>query len=518
MESGRSGFKKRVTEIGAVTSDGSTFYRRGPVGVKAFLDWLVKRPEKRVFSNNVQYDLGNLFRDRLDCLDLFLVGGRLIFARWKDKLFLDCFNLWHLSVAALGNIFDLPKLKMNVHDKEYVLRDCQIVLLAVQYCQEIAARFDLDLPGTVGSLAIKIWKSLGGVNTFDTTWLSREALFGGRVELFKVRNEQQAVFTDINSLYPSTMLNQFPGELIEDRRMKLAAGVARVELIAPETLLGVLPTRDENGRICYPYGRLVGSWTYAEIRHAVKQGCKIRKIYEAMGSNELSDPYSDFVNKMYAARLVAQTPAEREIYKRILNNLWGRLGTKGIVSRTVKATAENIGRGVRFGSKVLIDFQMPLADETNWCHAAHVCSYGRLALFGFMQKAGPRNLIYTDTDSLIFDWPAKKELPFSVSKDLGAMKLVGRSSHCVTYAPKMYQFGGEFKAKGVPKRMQKTFIEDGRAEYDLPFSMRESIAFFDREDRLSVWRRIVKEQRGQYDRKTLIGNSYFPKKIDQRSP
>lgn len=86
---------------------------------------------------------------------------------------------------------------------------------------------------------------------------------------------------------------------------------------------------------------------------------------------------------------------------------------------------------------------------------------------------------------------------------------------CQTFAPKMYSVGSEYKAKGVPKRLAQTFIETGRAEFDLPFKMREAIRFYDRKNirKLSVWRTVSKEKRSDYDRKRLVGNRYFPCKV-----
>lgn len=143
-------------------------------------------------------------------------------------------------------------------------------------------------------------------------------------------------------------------------------------------------------------------------------------------------------------------------------------------------------------------------------------------------------MIYCDTDSCIFDCPGKK-LPFAVSSELGEMKLESWETLCETYAPKMYlrrnihkanekdkkgnkvrdETGADYKAKGVPKKHAKQFIEDGRVEFDLPFKMRESIRFYDRNNarKLSVWRRVEKYKRGSYDKKNLKGNNYFPCKV-----
>jgi hypothetical protein len=197
-----------------------------------------------------------------------------------------------------------------------------------------------------------------------------------------------------------------------------------------------------------------------------------------------------------------------------MNNLYGRLGTSGIIGRTVHQTKENQNRGPCFGEKVLINYSMPLAEETNWIHAAYVTAYGRIALLEFMEKIGAKNMIYCDTDSTIFDCP-DKEIPFPISKELGEMKLESWESECETFAPKTYRVGNKFKAKGVPAHLAEKFITTGKAEFDLPFKLREAIRFYDRENQreLSVWRGVSKKKRSSYDKKKLKENRFFPCEI-----
>ena len=66
-----------------------------------------------------------------------------------------------------------------------------------------------------------------------------------------------------------------------------------------------------------------------------------------------------------------------------------------------------------------------------------------------------------------------------------------------------------------PVRLAKEFIQQGHVEYDLPFNMREAIAFFDRGNikKLAVWRKVTKDRKTTYTRKRLVGNRYLPCKI-----
>ena len=543
LQAGKSGFDKQVTQIAAATAEGKRFYNRG--NRKEFLDWLERQSEKYVYAHNLQYDLGNLFSKQLDVLDLVLVGGRVIKATWGNKIFVDSFNIWPMSAKKLGEAFGLEKLETSSMstDKDYVFRDVEIIRQAMLFAWEFCNGLQVNnLPPTLGSLAVKVWQHFGGENCHDSTELSREAYYGGRVELFKQTNDSENVcWTDINSLYPSVMLKEFPGVLECWNKHDLPKyGVAKVTIKVPETEIPVLPYRNGEGRIYYPWGTFTGSWTVAEINAAVARGAKIVKVLDCMGTNEATRPYVDYVTKLYDARLGSKSDAEKLFFKLLLNNLYGRIGSAGKIGRSIWQTTENQFDGVPYGEKVLVEYQMPLSEETNWSHAAYVTAYGRLELLRFMETIGANRMIYCDTDSCIFDTTGN--IPFPTGSKLGMMKIeqmcfscnghwtakppccnhpdrkpVDFWKNCQTYAPKMYQAGKTFKAKGVPQRLAKEYIQTGKAEFDLPFKLRESIQFYDRANvkELSVWRRIQKENLQTYDRKKLVGNRFFPCKVNE---
>lgn len=537
-----SGFDKKVTQIAARTAKGKSFYNKGDV--PQFLRWLKQQRERFIYSLNIQYDLGNLFPHHLDTLDTVMVGGRMIRATWGNKTFVDVFNIWPMSVQKLGLAFDLEKLETQSMstDKEYVFRDVEIIRRAMLFAWKFALDLDLNyLPATLGGLCVKVWKSWGGENCHDSCELSHDALFGGRVELFKPHNDCKDVcWTDINSLYPSVMRNEFPGKLEDCGKRLKTWGIANVTMKLPKTAIALLPHRAEDGRIFYPWGTVTGTWTIAEINAAEERGATIMKVHACSGTNESMRPYGTFVERLYEMRLAADNEAGKLFFKLLMNNLYGRLGTSGVIGRTVWQTEENKFDGVPFGEKVLVNYSMPLSEETNWSHAAYVTAYGRLELLRYIEKIGADKLIYCDTDSTIFDCPGGK-IPFETGKELGQMKIepmckmCGRSfsnsvkqpcckrpvrsefwTGCETFAPKLYSAGKQFKAKGVPQRLAKEYIKTGRAEFDLPFKYREAVRFFDRENsrQLSVWRRVEKSRQTTYDRKHLIDNRFFPCKIN----
>lgn len=565
---GVSLFDKKVTMIAAKTAEGKGFFVKGSESVEKFLRWCKQQQESFIYANNIQYDVGNCHGDFLDQLDTTLVGGRIIKSVTElQKTYVDVWNYWQMSVKKLGDVFGLEKLETSSMstDKDYCMRDVDIIREAMLYVWQFAEQVGIGtVPATIGTFGVNLWKAWGGENVHNSHEICRDAIYGGRVELFKRESQSDTVlYADINSLYPTMMTKAFPAEL-EDTRAELKEyGVAQVTIDLPEMEIPVLPWRSPEGKIFFPFGTITGVWTVAEIRAAEQRGAKILKVHDALTTDEAIYPYRDYIQKIYALRKASVSKVEKNFYKLLMNTLYGRLGTSGIIGRTVlikdrehfdicKRCGHRHQKGTCFGSRVLVNYAMPLGEEVNWSHAAYITGYGRLELLKYLELIGAERMIYCDTDSVIFDaekfpagfnctGPIAKRLPFGVGGELGEMKLETKCSVCrenwhpdtvarkcpgarplenwekaIVYAPKMYRVDRQVKAKGVPIHKQKEFIDTGKARFDLPFKFREAITFFDRDNskRLSVWRTVVKENHANYDKKELRGNRYFPLRVD----
>lgn len=572
------GYEKICTQIAAIDArTGERFHYRPLTNrgrkrgrytetvwdVQPFLDWLEDRGSVRCYAHNLSYDIGNIWRDRLDELDITMVGNRLVRAKWKNVMLLDSSNMWPMPLAVVGKSVGLEKLEFDADNEEYVFRDVEIVVKAMALAEEIASEYGCDIKSTLGSMAVGIWGSMGGGNWQCSIPCIREAYYGGRVELFRAEASGDNIYyTDINSLYPSQMLRKFPagadmwfGEkdcdaadrLLRDVRRELY-GVAHVDLDIPEdTLIGPLPVkREKTGEVCFPVGAVSGWWTVHEIRHALRAGCRLLKLREAYGSREGEEYYADFVRTFYRLRQAELNkpdgdPGKTLFYKLLMNNLYGQLGMRGSVTRSIHLTEDMVEpdeegnlillrEGIPFGSKLLTDVQIPLPEHVNYMHAAYVTSYGRLTLMEYMEKVGAENMIYCDTDSLFFTWD-RGELPFPLSTNLGEMKLEDRPKWVQTRAPKMYRYetpkkGRVTKAKGVPKKMQDVFYDEGVASFWQPWRLKESIACADRipnEDDeevkiLGVWRQVMKRKVSGYDKKAFVNGRFVPKRMVDIGP
>lgn len=492
LASGRSGFDKRVTQIAAVDNKGNSHYSRG--NIPAFLKWL-KGFDGWIYAHNQQYDLSNLFRERLEDVTMLFIGSRLLRASWKGLRFRDSLNMFPMTLKKVGESIGLKKLKRNSSDRDYVERDVEIVALALKRLLRLAREYDLEqLPGTIGGLAMKVWKGSFGANTFYDDQLSRAALYGGRVELFR-RKASNVTVLDINSLYPSVMRKPFP-ESAERLRNLDCEGIAEATVKVSDCFVAPLPYRTAEGRIQFPVGKFRGQWPVCELRNATENGAKILKLHSVIGSRKLVQPYKDFVEHFYRKRMESQNDADRLFFKLLMNNLYGQLATKGTLTMFRKVD----------GVPIIQDLKVPPPEHTNLIHAAMVTGYGRVELFRHLKKY-ESDLCYCDTDSVIFRgrWTERE------SGALGEMKLVQKARSFRAEGPKLYMLDEKWKAKGVPQSVAADFAREGEATFSLPFKVRESITSGNLR-RAGVWRKTGKRRRETVETKTFKSGVFYPRK------
>ena len=524
LSKGKSGHLKKMVQICAISSTHGVFHNDGDRD--HFLGWLMGHGECVVYFHNLRYDIGSLFSGELDALDVSGVGGRMIRARWKSITFLDSLNLWPMSVKKLGRAFGLEKLAFDPNSSEYAMRDVEIVAKAVNYVREMAADNGVDrLPATIGGLAMKIFKNQGGKSWYND-WISTETdapmgYYGGRVELFGIGGKGNIAYTDINSLYPSCLTMGYP-EHMEKQKDIDCHGLASATVFVPLTeRIAPLPVRRLTGEIEFPVGQFSGVWPCAELCYAVENGATIQKLNWIFGSTNSVPYYKSFIDKFYDKRLKSQSEPESLFYKLLMNNLYGQLAMSGEIKRSISLQDRDfdgedfIGGGIPYGKKKYIGIQMPLPEHCNYVHAAHVTAYARIELQKHLRKVPADDLIYCDTDSVIF-FNRGNELPFPVGNELGRMKLVGFANECRTFAPKCYSYGNDFKAKGVKVSMAREFLLNGEATFAVPFGFSEACEFYDRGNAkpLSVWRKVTKRFKSTYDKKKLIDGLWFPIKLE----
>jgi len=314
--------------------------------------------------------------------------------------------------------------------------------------------------------------------------------YGGRTEVFQLyyneskSQNQKIQYHDVCSLYPyvcafKELPNGEPeyilGKNIErervfhsDEKKKYWGFISCRVRPNPHCLLGLLPSRLEEGRLQFSLQEQDGCWGLNELEFAWRQGYELLEVYGIIHwspekrSDKLFRPYVDFflrmkqeaegwkklgsavdeplenqkeqlVESLYEsngniARVrperVSKNPVKRMLAKLFLNSLWGKFAQKpqNKVNTVIYGLKEffriwgdkriNLS-SIRFRQtnseifKVQYELNLPYVRSNgrgNMALAAKVTEHARCELHKQMFRIGPERIIYCDTDSIIFHW------------------------------------------------------------------------------------------------------------------
>ena len=182
----------------------------------------------------------------------------------------------------------------------------------------------------------------------ETEEFIREAYCGGRTEVFKPRLEVQGFHYDVNSLYPFVMSKdlenpledaQYPigkpeytgsGKVAENvyrkwQKMKNGLGFINCKVFIPEQPIPPLPVK--MGKLTFPCGEVVGTWTYEELDYAEKEcGVEIREFYAGVHFKQTYPVFARFVTEFYKLKEkggIEKNEPLRTLAKVILNVGYG---------------------------------------------------------------------------------------------------------------------------------------------------------------------------------------------------
>lgn len=510
-----------------------TFYH--PLGAREWLKGL-KEPNL-VWCVNLEYDMMNLFKDDLDTFPkrIWFGKSRLISFMFGKQLFYDTLNHWKISVAEMGKVVGEEKLPLDLTDTEKLLARCKsdcritrkfIVEMLKRY-DKLGARPKSTLPSSSLDLFVNRFNRMNyeEIPTEDNDFVKR-GYFGGRTEchyLGKIdchKNEvEKIVYVDINSMYPSVMLYDFPYPFNPENRVDLDAFGVTEAIVEVNQDVPVLPIK-HNGKLVFPNGRLQGVWTNAEIQYAQKVGgVKIKKLIRGLVYPCSLKPFDSFITELWDARKNTDDKLMRDTYKLFSNSLYGKFG-QGRERRKVIPFSKYLENPEKYPSKstpfIFDDRLVVLNEEADkypknsvliW--AAYVTSYARIKLHSLMlsiKEKGAR-LLYCDTDSVMF--LGNPRLVES-SKELGEFKIEHVLDAVDIKLPKFYRAFKEHeivieRVKGVPRRVAKEFFDHNEATFEKPNKFFESMR---RGVKMNEWKPVTKSLRSQYD-KGVVGKDGF---------
>jgi hypothetical protein len=317
----------------------------------------------------------------------------------------------------------------------------------------------------------------------------RMSYCGGRTEVFKIKLDNHGYHYDVNSLYPFVMAYnwrnrklkaEYPiGKPIYIERGEVAKhyfeewtddhrglGFINAKVFIPKQHIPPLPVK--MGKLTFPCGEVVGTWTYEELEYAIKEcGVEIREYYAVCHYSQTYPVFYDFISVFSKMKEQASKDKNESLrtFSKLLQNVgYGYTGMRRDDKSSLLPYHEIENHpDFIFADKNRGFIEIPTEIKAEYIQvqiASYVTSRARLVLLDALRKADEKGEVYyCDTDSLVTDKPLPKEI---VHKDkLGMWKLEGEPLKALFLKPKVYAEIEEDKTikkfKGVSRSTQEDF-------------------------------------------------------------
>lgn len=470
-----------------------------PLELWAWVETLVLAyPELTLIAHNIDYDarISGAFRYLAQngwtptWFALARSCTMFVFERDGCKVtLLDGLNVLPMALADLGASLGIPKGQVDFADvddrtlAEYCANDVRILVEAWRRWFDFLDKNDMgDFGITIASQAWNAYRhrfmptKIGIHNSTEAIELERQAYRGGRVETFFVGQLPQGTYykLDVNGLYASLMdAHLYPRRLVNVVACVSNAYLSRLleeYLCIAEVVLDTEQSRYPvrlAGRTAYPVGQFATTLTTPELKTALRLhhlvGIGRVALYEPAGL------FSDYAQVMADLRGQYQEQgdyASDRMAKLLLNSLQGKFGQRGHKQKQVgTAPIDEVGMyreweyGTdeeavywKFGGVIIRQWTEGESFDSFPAIPAHVTAYGRDHMQSLIERAGRRNVYYSDTDSLIVNQAGYDRLADQIFDDVpGMLKVEGTATDVVIRARKDYVFSGQEVVKGIRK-------------------------------------------------------------------
>lgn len=343
--------------------------------------------------------------------------------------------------------------------------------------------------------SMKAWSSTKPVPQHDhIEWLGleykiREGFYGGRTEVF-IPYAENAYHYDVNSLYPTVMMYEFPvgypeyeteGMLAENifrkwQKTRRGLGFIKARLYVPPQTIPPLPVK--MGKLAFVTGHIEGTWTFTELQYAIEHcGVEVREVLETVYFKNTYPVFKNFVTFFYKWKEDGKrngNPAMTAFAKLILNTAYGWT----VLRRDDKTALRDIKDLEKwedteqfiFANEDLGYFEIwdnVITDTIQVQVGAYVTSYARLILLDALRaQAEAGKVYYCDTDSIVCDKPLPAEMVDAYA--LGKWDLEKTIKEGFFLQPKVYYERTDGKDtrkfKGISRRLVNEFDRGFYAE------------------------------------------------------
>lgn len=399
--------------------------------------------------------------------------------------FLDNMNYFKSSLKELGKSIGILKMEMPTNDIEklfeYCYRDVEIMVKAWDLFITFLKDNDLgNFSPTIASQAFNAYRHRF-MNTpiyihtnKKAIEMERNSYHGGRTECFMIGKlpEQNYYLLDVNSMYPSVMLNyEYPTKLaridngLSKELMKIILKSYCVTAdVTIKTSEPVFPVVKDN-KLIFPVGIFKTTLTTREILYALDNNMDI--IFGKSLAYEKAKLFENYVDFFFSKKLFYKEKGNEQfsyLCKLFLNSLYGKFGQRN--EHYVSVGKTNADDGVlsmidfktnkpvtirAFGGKVEKSTGLEESFNSMVAISAHITSDARMRLWNYFKIAGRENVFYCDTDSMIVNVKGFENSKNYINKGLGFLSIKEQSLHLVLRGAKDYEFGNDIVIKGIRK-------------------------------------------------------------------
>ena len=491
--------------------------------VERFLEVILTRKYNhwRFFAHyGGKYDCNFIFnflvRERpelLDKIDMnFIVAGSCVIAmtlrygKVKVKL-CDSFRLLKASLDDLTRIFGVrhKKLPFDPWSIPYLRSDC----IGLKEVLDIFFAETGLTSETIATQAMQIFRrDFLSHNVYiprrEIEDFVRESYHGGRVEIYKRKGKVKAY--DINSMYPWAMTLPVPvrykcktRRMDYDRTKYIAFLRARITI--PDCYIPPIPIVD--GKLIFPVGFVEGVYTDFELDQvAAIPGNKIT-IQEGylFHAEPLLKYYSEHI---YHLKKTSSEP-KRTIYKYLLNTLYGKFGQRRLNKVYRIYRGQNGVYPIVDKETGLTTLMCYIVKESNARHilphiSATITARARCKMHRILLDCVP---YYADTDSVF------TTDNLAVSHELGELDKQGEG-YLTCYQPKLYEFNGKWKSKGITAKNQELIRAFANGE-EVKQDRNRSILMAVNKNASALHREhLTKQMRDAFPKRAWIGDDTRP--------
>jgi len=449
-----------------------------------------------LFGYNIGYDLRlveafRILRKMGYEQNRIYVGGQVVIVGWKrDKhsiIAIDACNYFEGKLEQWGELLGLAKGQVDFRtatDAElwpYCRRDVEILDLLLLRWWAFIDKHDLVCFSPTKSsqsfnayrhrfMPRKIWIHANA----RAAKIERAAYFGGRVECFHIGKLNKGPYykLDVNSMYPHVM--QKTPMPIRFRSIALQLDVTTLRrLVKQYALCGSFQVVTDEPAYAYRHGRdliyPVGSFTAhlstPEILYGLERGHILKGLRVAI--YERAVIFREYVRYFYRLRRRYADRGDKIFYtmvKYFMLSLYGKFGQwsenwvrgDNLMDDPDGLHSEFEGEPPELARFVVINgVRWDIRERRESYHAfpaiaAHVTAAARVYLWTLIRLAGPGQVFYCDTDSLVVTVLGRRRLrAYLDDEKLGMLKTEYKTGSVEIRAPKDYATDREDKHKGV---------------------------------------------------------------------